>query len=388
MRIRGNGWVKIAGVICEYNPFHNGHQRHLRLTRERSGCDYIVCCMAGAFTQRGELAIVDKFLRAEMALRCGADAVVELPALFAVRTADVFAAAGVRILSALGADVLSFGAETADLTTLYALARLREEEPEALSQVVREGLRAGKSHARAHGEAVGALLGLDTRRPNAILAAEYLRAMQKQGSSMQPLAIVREGEYHDAALCPLASATAVRKAMREGGSVREAVPVEVWDLLESAPLSSPLNDLGLYLLRTTDLSRLVGAGEGLENRLKRAAQCAPTLAAVVEAVKCKRYTRARIERLVAAAMLGMDGALAARHPLPEYARLLGFRKQAQPLLAKMAQGAIPLVTRAAHLKGDETFALECRATDLWGLSAKDPALRAAGRDFTRRLIIL
>ena len=78
MRIRGNGWVKIAGVICEYNPFHNGHQRHLRLTRERSGCDYIVCCMAGAFTQRGELAIVDKFLRAEMALRCGADAVVEL----------------------------------------------------------------------------------------------------------------------------------------------------------------------------------------------------------------------------------------------------------------------------------------------------------------------
>ena len=87
-------------------------------------------------------------------------------------------------------------------------------------------------------------------------------------------------------------------------------------------------------------------------------------------------------------MLGMDGALAARHPLPENARLLGFRKQAQPLLAKMAQGAIPLVTRAAQFKGDETFALECRATDLWGLSAKDPALRVAGRDFTRRLIIL
>ena len=288
MKIRRGKGLKIAGVICEYNPFHNGHARHLRLTREASGCDYIVCCMAGAFTQRGEPAIVDKFLRAEMALRCGADAVVELPALFAARTADVFAAAGVSILSALGADILSFGAETADLETLYALARLREEEPEALSQVVREGLRAGKSHARAHGEAVGALLGLDTRRPNAILAAEYLRAMQKQGSSMQPLAIVREGEYHDAALCPLASATAVRKAMREGGSVREAVPVEVWDLLESAPLSSPLNDLGLYLLRTTDLSRLVGAGEGLENRLKRAAQCEPTLAAVVEAVKCKR----------------------------------------------------------------------------------------------------
>ena len=380
--------MKIAGVICEYNPFHNGHARHLRLTREESGCDYIVCCMAGAFTQRGEPAIVDKFLRAEMALRCGADAVVELPALFAVRTADVFAAAGVHILSALGADILSFGAETADLETLCALAQLREEEPEVLSLAVREGLRTGKSHARAHGEAVSTLLGLDTHRPNAILAAEYLRAMQNQGSPMQPLAIERAGEYHDAALCPLASATAVRKAMREGISVREAVPAEVWNLLESAPLSGPLNDLGLYLLRETDLSRLVGTGEGLENRLKRAAQCAPTLAAAVETVKCKRYTRARIERLVAAAMLGMDGALAARHPLPEYARLLGFRKQAQPLLAKMAQGTIPLVARAAQLKGNEVFALECRATDLWGLSTKDPILRAKGRDFTRRLAVL
>ena len=380
--------MKIAGVICEYNPFHNGHARHLRLTREASGCDYIVCCMAGAFTQRGEPAIVDKFLRAEMALRCGADAVVELPALFAVRTADVFAAAGVSILSALGADILSFGAETADLETLYALARLREEEPPALSQAVREGLRAGKAHARAHGEAVAALLGLDTRHPNAILAAEYLRAMQKQRSPMRPLPIARKGEYHDEELSPLASATAVRKAMREGESVREAVPLEVWNLLEGAPLSGPLDDLGLYRLRETDLSRLVGAGEGLENRLRQAAQGASTLAAAVDAVKCKRYTRARIARLAAAALLGMDAALAARHPLPGYARLLGFRKSARPLLARMAQGTMPFVSRAAQLKDDEVFAFERRATDIWGLSTKEPALRAAGRDFTQRLIVL
>lgn len=118
--------MKIAGVICEYNPFHRGHAYHLAETRARTGCDYIVACMTGSFVQRGEAACLSKWTRAEMALRSGADAVFELPALYAIRTADVFARGGVAILSGIGADVLSFGSETADMHLLESIAELRE----------------------------------------------------------------------------------------------------------------------------------------------------------------------------------------------------------------------------------------------------------------------
>ena len=166
--------MKIAGIIAEYNPFHNGHAYHIQRTRELSGCDYVVVCMAGHFTQRAEPACMSKWARARIALSCGADAVFELPAMFAVRSADAFARGGVHILADLGVDLLSFGSETEDMALLRDLAALRAEEPEPLSLRIREKLDAGMSHARARGEAVGEYLGMDPRRlnqPNLILAA-------------------------------------------------------------------------------------------------------------------------------------------------------------------------------------------------------------------------
>ncbi|MBQ7885516.1 MAG: nucleotidyltransferase family protein, partial [Clostridia bacterium] len=121
--------MKIAGIIAEYNPFHNGHAHHILSTREKTGCDYVVVCMSGSFTQRGEAACMDKWTRAHIALECGADAVFDLPALFAVRTADAFARGGVEILGGLGCDFLSFGSELADPELLQKLASLRENEP-------------------------------------------------------------------------------------------------------------------------------------------------------------------------------------------------------------------------------------------------------------------
>ena len=161
--------MKIAGIIAEYNPFHNGHAFHVLETRRATGCDWVIACMAGHFTQRGEPAALSKWARARMALACGVDAVFELPALFAVRPADTFALGGVAILGGLGADVLSFGCETDDMALIRALADIKGTEPEAVSLRVREKLDAGMSHARARGEAVGEYLGLPPEtinRPN------------------------------------------------------------------------------------------------------------------------------------------------------------------------------------------------------------------------------
>ena len=233
--------MRIAGIIAEYNPFHNGHAWHIARTRA-AGYDYVIVCMGGHFTQRGEAAILSKWDRARMALACGADAVFELPALFAVRPADAFARGGVAVLAGLGADVLSFGSEIDDLALLKTLAALRDDEPGAVSDMISEGLDRGVSHARAWGEAVGAYLGLPAQvlnRPNAMLAVEYMRALKASGFPMEPLAVLRQGEYHDAALGPFASATAIRAAFASGATANcagSATASVILRVATSAPL--------------------------------------------------------------------------------------------------------------------------------------------------------
>ena len=210
--------MKIAGIVAEYNPFHKGHAWHVQKTRQVTGCDYIVACMAGHFTQRGEPTPWSKWARARMALACGVDAVFELPVLFAVRTADAFARGGVAILGGLGCDALSFGSE-AEIDLLRGMADLRKHEPEQLSERVRQNLEAGMSHARARGEAVAEALGVafgDVNRPNAILAAEYIRAIDEQGFDMRPVAVKRVGDYHGGDLDGFASASAIREALNRG----------------------------------------------------------------------------------------------------------------------------------------------------------------------------
>jgi len=394
--------VKITGVIAEYNPFHSGHKYHLDETRRLTGCDYLVVAMSGAFTQRGDPALVDKWTRARMALLGGADLVVELPALFAVRTADHFARGGVSLLSRLGAAVLSFGCEPESLGALDAMGRALAEEPPALRVAIRHGLSEGKSHARARGEALAEHLGIDpeaVNAPNAVLALEYLSAIRALDVKVEALAVPRTGSYHSKALGKIASATAIREAIRRGRAEEafEAMPETSAALIREGGgdrLSDPsaLDNLLLYRLRAMspdEIAALADMGEGLEMRFVKLLPDATSREALLQALKCKRYTLARLNRLCAYALLGVDRQLTERVTLPPYARVLGFRERARPLMRKIADaGRIPLVTRAPALADDPCFQLECRATDLWGLTTSDPAQRKSGRDYTERVVIL
>lgn len=389
--------MKITGVIAEYNPFHEGHAYHLRAARERSGCDYIVVCMAGSYTQRGAAACLSKWDRARMALRCGADAVFELPAMFAVRTADAFAAGGVGVLAGLGVDALSFGCEMDDPEMLARLAALREREPAAAAEAVRRNLDAGMSHARAWGAAAAEYLGASpeaVNAPNAILGAEYIRAMNRLGAEMEICLVARRGEYHESALGGegYASASAIRAKLFSGE--REAalrcVPEAVRGILEGAGSMHAPDDLLLCRLREMSEAELAGypdVAEGLERRVKRLAATAATQEALIEEVKCKRYTRARLSRLTAHVLLGLTAELAQRHPAPEYARLIGLRDDARPLLAELKRrAALPIVSDVTRLRGDEVFALECRATDLRALQCGRPEDRRAGQEYTQKFV--
>ena len=387
--------MKIAGVIAEYNPFHNGHAHHLRETRRRGNCDYVVVCMDGSFTQRGEPACMDKWARARLALKCGADAVFELPALWALQPADGFARGGVAVLGGLGCDLLSFGSEETDINLLKTLAEVGENEPQEVSAALREGLAAGKSHARARGEALSMLLGVDAEllnSPNLILGTQYLREIRAQNMKMEPLPVQRIGNYHDAALGDFASATAIRAAIHDGKmeEARFCVPEPAREELRRAGRLHAMDDLLLHTLRgmpPEKIAEIPGVGEGLEQRIARCAQEAAGREELLEALKCKRYTRARLSRICACALLKMTKSTVESHAKPEYARLIGMREDARPLLRELkARSRLPIVSDAAQLRGDAVFDLECRATDLRALLCDEPSERRAGQEFTRKFV--
>lgn len=375
--------MQACGIICEYNPFHWGHAYQLEQARAQSGCPYIVCVMSGAFTQRGEAALVDKWTRAAMALECGADVVFELPTLFAVRDAQRFAFGGVSLLNALGVcDALSFGCE--DPQALRHADQLLQEDPDR----IREGLAKGQTLARARGL---------PQLPNLILALEYLRALRDIGSPMRPVPVARLDGYHDPALKRMASASAIRAALWRGEDVGLAMPPKAYRLLTESQgcwhRPDALDTLLLGLLRVAPESALRSAAdvsEGLERRILACAQTATSRTELLDQLKCKRYTHARLSRVLTQALLGMDKALADSVPRPGYARLLGFRRQAAPLLRQIQnRAAIPVVTRpAAYRKqGDPAFALDLRAGDLWALGCADEAYRTGRRDLTQGVII-
>ena len=214
--------MRMAGVIAEYNPLHNGHVYHLERTRAQTGCDYVAVVMSGDYVQRGEPAVADKFTRASWALQSGADIVLELPAVYAAASAERFAAGGVRILAGTGVLThLCFGSETPDVRQLQAAADALSQEPPAFRETLKEELSLGKSYPRARYDALARCGASETllrvlSAPNSILGVEYIRFLRQYAPGAQPVAIGRIGAgYNDAALIEgrFSSATAIREAL-------------------------------------------------------------------------------------------------------------------------------------------------------------------------------
>lgn len=376
--------MRTVGIICEYNPLHRGHEKQLKLVRQLGG-EGIVCLMSGNFVQRGTPAILDKSLRAEAALACGADLVLELPVTAALSSAEGFAQEGVRLLGSF-CDDLCFGAETADSAQLLSIAEqlLHEDFSPALRLQLDKGVSFPAARAAALKE-----LGMDSAvldTPNNILGVEYCKAILSLGCAMKPLVIHRQGDYHGQEADPEnPSATAVRQRMTAGSPWEDLVPEAARQLFRGASLHSP--EAGeraiLARLRTMgdeEFQALPYGSEGLWRKLMHESRRQSSLEDIATAVKSKRYTRTRIDRMIMCAFLGLTAEML-QSPVP-YARVLAFNDRGREILKQARQfGTYPNIGEKLEHPYET---LENRADDLYGLFS--PLPEPAGMANRRRVI--
>ena len=375
--------MKVCGIIAEYNPFHNGHRRHIEQTRERlgAGCA-VVCVMSGNFVQRGAPAAFAKHARAEAALRCGVDLVIELPLPWALSSAERFAMGAVALLDAMGVVThLSFGSESGTIARLAAAAEilLRPE----LDVFLRAELATGIPYAAARQRAAekinsGAPLPA-LERPNDILGIEYLKALRRLRSDIEPLTVQRIGSDHDG----YASASWIRSRVAAGEDVSAYVPFAQGRMVNGEALETALLSR-LRALPPEAFAALPDAAEGVENRLYRAAREGASLDEILGAAKTKRFAMSRLRRMLWGAALGLRREDASG--IPPYLRVLGADAAGRALLARMRTcAALPVLTKPAaarslDARSRRVFELEAGAADFFALGCED---RRGGAEWRR-----
>lgn len=387
--------MQAAGIICEYNPFHAGHALHLEQTRTLSGCDVVLCAMSGPVTQRGEFACAAPMARAEAALRSGADVVVQIPSPYAMSRAELFARAGVSILATLGAQTLSFGSERADSSALMRAASILNDaafQKQVATACTGQGISFAAARERLLEQTQPTLKGL-LRTPNDILGVEYCRAILDQNLSISPLAIKRAGAGHDRVDNAFPSGLQLRAALQRESlnCFFDLLPIQSAKTLclEQQQGRFPLRTEALFdatLLRLRSMSEAVLAAlpdvsEGLEHRIKQAADKANTLSELIDHCVTRRYPAARIRRIALAALLGLTNELQ-QLPVP-YVRLLGTTPRGRAYLAtRRKEMQFPLIHKPGQLRTLEDraqaqAAFEGRVCGAFSLLFPEPAQRNA-----------
>lgn len=379
--------MKISGIVCEYNPFHNGHLHHIAETR-KNGADRIICVMSGNFVQRGDTAVLDKFRRADLAVRCGADLVLELPVQYCLSSAEYFARGAVRILDALGVvDELSFGSECGDIAKLSETVMAADSAAD--SEKLLELMKNGYTYPRALSAVLADISSNAAEivsEPNNVLAIEYLRALKYLDSNIKPFTVKRSAIMHDSEETSenMASASYIRSHMSEA----ELYVPPIWANAledETADIKN-LESAILYRVRTAsaeEISEINDAGQGLAQRIY-AAKKAASFGELLEAVKSKRFTMARIRRVILSLLIGIKKSDMAS--FPPYIRVLALNEGGREILAAAKKKAVlPWGTSLAKLSEKSATAkrfaeLESRAADIYALAYRTPKI--GGMEFS------
>jgi predicted nucleotidyltransferase len=412
--------MQIVGLVAEYNPFHLGHRHHLNKIKADLNPDGIICVMSGNFVQRGEPAVFDKWSRAEMALQGGVDLVLELPTCFATATAEIFAESSVRLLHETQVvKGLSFGIEEYHKTELVTLCKLLSDEPQPLKESIKTFLKKGFSFPTAREKAVIQYVskyktGCDIsliqkliKKPNFILALEYMKAINRLQTSFFIFPVLRKGpEYYDKnAVNGYLSATAIRNVLMQDEQIRikalRGLPNFSLDIIEreislkKGPVFfKDFEDILLYILRRTptkDLVSFFDVEEGLENRIKKASLISSSLEQLVSTIKSKRYPETKINRILTHILINIRKDLvSSRKPL--YFRVLGISSKGAEILKQIKhRSSLPILSRASDCKAltgsaKQMLNTDLLASDVYSLAYKDTIRRKGGTDIIKKLI--
>ena len=378
----------VAGIVCEYNPFHKGHLYQLEKTRE-AGADAIVCVMSGNFVQRGECAFLDKWTRAKTAVLCGADVVIDLPVPWAVSSAESFARGSVYLLKQFGIDMLSFGTECDDKDKLLLAAKSVDDE--AVIALTKKHMQSGLSYPTALHKGVSELYGEETAdiisSPNSTLAVEYIRQLQKYENT-NFLPVKRQGADHDSheEKDGFLSASKIRSELKLSADVLSALPEKSAALISSeiekgnAPCLMANNERGvlsaLRELSREKLEKYVSDETGLAGRIYDAVRSSTSLDELYEKAKSKNFTHSRIRREVLCAYLGIEKEIALGNP--PYIRVLAANERGLSLLSQAKKNsALPIVTRHGEMQNMDIkarciYELQCSSTDKFALMSQRP----------------
>ena len=375
--------MNTVGIICEYNPFHNGHAKQLSAIN-----GVTVCLMSGNYVQRGEPALLDKYTRAKSAVLCGADLVLELPLTYAISSAEGFARGGVEVLTRLGCiDRLCFGSESGEVDIIMSTARLLLTE--LFRAALRSELASGVSFPRARQNAVETLGGSGSvlENPNDILAVEYCKALLMLQSPIEPMTLRREGSYHESLQTENPSASVLRTM----ADWRGFVPEKALEVFEAAPRYTVQAGERAWLARLrameeAEFEMLPYGSEGLWRKVMQACRTEATLEGILEAAKSKRYTHSRLKRMLLCAFLGISAEML-QCPAP-YVRVLALNEKGAAVVREARKyGTIPVINAGERPPDAQYAELERRASALYGLFREGlPAV--ADTDARERVFVL
>lgn len=400
--------MNCTGIIVEYNPLHNGHLFHINEAKKISKNSNIIAVMSGSFVQRGEPAVLNKWARTNMALQSGVDLVIELPVIYSLSSAESFAYGAVSILNSLGiVDTICFGSEEGSIDKIKLAAQILSDEPLYYKNLLRKNLKSGISYPKAvelsltnyiidknfknvNYNSIGSIFS----SPNNILSVEYLKALIRLSSKIEPLTIKRkDSSYNDTDIYgKFSSAAAIRKNIDNHNLIKQAIPGYSYKIIlnEMHDGKCPVNildfsDIILYRLRTlsiSDIANIADISEGLEHKIKRAAEDSKDAQELLSFIKSKRYPASRVKRILMNCLLGFGKNEQAQTKEPaKFIRILGFNENGRKMLKEIkVKCSLPVITNPSPEDMD-ILSNDIKATDIYVLGYKNKNYKEARQDF-------
>ena len=360
--------MKAIGIIAEYNPFHNGHLYHLSKVKELYPNHVIVLVMSGNFTQRGDVSIIDKWKKTEIAKKAGIDLIVELPFPFATQSADYFSYGAITILEYLQVEKVIFGSESNNIQDLETIvdAQLNNEDFDKLVKIYS---KFGHNYPTALSLALKDLTNKSITTPNDLLGISYIKAIKKNNYKIIPETIQRTSSYHDEELIEHSSATAIRKALKEKKDVSNYLPEITTSYLTNLHFIEDYFPLLKYkILTEEDLSIYQTVDEGIDKALKKEILNASSYEDLINKLKSKRYTYNKITRMLLHILCGFTKEKATQFKTISYIRILGFNEQGQKYLSTIKKIVpVPLISKINRHK-DPMLEYELQTTNIYSLT--------------------